>query len=182
MIFKNKIYYHGTITRNKARLFTQEYQEESIDFDETSATIARLKSIKILFSMASTLGFKLYQMDIKSAFLNEIFQENAYIEKPKGFVDPKFPCNVYRLKKALYRLKQTPRTWYYRLTACLLEHGFLRGGADRTLFIRYVEETITITQIYVDDIFPIDVPAYEFVECMKQDSLKWYDGRTKFFP
>ena len=82
---------------------------EGIDFDETFAPIARLESIKILLAIASHLNFKLYQMDVKSAFLNGMLQEEVYVEQPKGFVDPHRPDYVYKLKRALYGLKQAPR-------------------------------------------------------------------------
>lgn len=106
-IFKNKIDDQGTITRNKARLVAQRYtQVEGVDFDKTFAPVAHLESIRILLAVVCTLGFKLYQMDVKSAFLNGILQEEAYVEQTKGFIDPKFPHYVYKLNKALYGLKQ----------------------------------------------------------------------------
>jgi hypothetical protein len=118
-------------SRIKARLVAQGYtQIKGVDFDETFALVARLDSIKILLSIACYLGFKLYQMDVKSAFLNCILQEEVYIEQPKGFQDPHHPHHVYKLKKALYGLKQAPRAWYERLTTYLLSKGFTRGQAD----------------------------------------------------
>jgi hypothetical protein len=85
-IFKNKSDEHGTVIRNKARLFAQGYtQIEGVDFDETFTLVARLESIRILLSIACHLGFKLYQMDVTSAFLNGILQEEVYVEQPKGF-------------------------------------------------------------------------------------------------
>ena len=101
-IFKNKSDEHGTIIRNKSRLVAQRYtQVERIDFDETFALVARLESIRILLAIASHLNFKLYQMDVKSAFLNGMLQEEVYVEQPKGFVDPHRLDDVYKLKKAL---------------------------------------------------------------------------------
>ena len=82
---------------------------EGIDFDETFAPVARLESIKILLAIASHLNFKLYQMDVKSAFLNGMLQEEVYVEQPKGFIDPHKPDYVYKLKRPLYGLKQAPR-------------------------------------------------------------------------
>jgi len=152
-IFKNKTDEHGTMVRNKARLVTQGYtQIEGIDLDETFAPVARLESIRILLSITCHLGFKLYQMDVKSAFLNGILQEEVYVEQPKGFQDPHHPHHVYKLKKTLYGLKQAPRAWYERLTTYLLAKGFTRGQADRTLFIRQQGTHKLIAQIYVDDI------------------------------
>ena len=88
-IFKNKSDEHGTMIRNKSRLVGQGYtQVEGVDFDETFAPVARLESIKILLAIACYLNFKLYQMDVKSAFFNGMLQEEVYVEQPKGFVDP----------------------------------------------------------------------------------------------
>ena len=84
---------------------------EGVDFDEKFAPIARLESIRILLAIASHLNFKLYQMDVKSAFLNEMLQEEVYVEQPKGFIDLHRPDDVYKLKRALYELKQAPRAW-----------------------------------------------------------------------
>lgn len=94
------------MVRNKARLLAQEYtQIEGIDFDETFPPVARLESIRILLSITCHQGFKLYQMDVNSVFLNGILQEEVYVEKLKGFQDPLHPHHVYKLKKALYGLK-----------------------------------------------------------------------------
>jgi len=121
-IFKNKSDKHGTVIRNKFRLVAQGYtQVEGIDFDETFAPVARLESIRILLAIASHLNFKLYQMDVKSAFLNGMLQEEVYVEQPKGFVDPHRPDDVYKLKKALYGLQQPPRAWYDRLITYFTE-------------------------------------------------------------
>ena len=135
-IFKNKSDEHGTVIKNKSRLVAQGYtQVEGIDFDETFAPVARLESIRILLAIASHLNFKLYQMDIKSVFLNGMLQEEVYVEEPKGFVDPHRPDDVYKLKRALYGLKQASKAWYDRLTTYFIEHIFKRGFADTTLFI-----------------------------------------------
>ena len=91
-------------------------------------------------------------MDVKSAFLNRMLQEEVYVEQPKGFVDPHRPDDVYKLKRALCGLKQASRAWYDRLTAYLTEHGFKRGSANTTLFIRKDKNSFVIAQIYVDDI------------------------------
>ena len=105
---------------------------EGIDFDETFAPVARLESIRILLAIASHLNFKLYKMDVKSAFLNRMLQEEIYVEQLKGFVNPHRPDDVYKLKRALYGLKQVPRAWYDKLTAYVTEHGFKRGSTDTT--------------------------------------------------
>ena len=105
-IFKNKSDEHGTVIKNKSRLIAQGYtQVEGVDFNETFAPVARLESIRILLAIASHLNFKLYQMDVKSTFLNGMLQEEVYVEQSKGFVDPHMPNDVYKLKRALYGLK-----------------------------------------------------------------------------
>ena len=111
--------------RNKARLVAQGYtQIEGIDFDETFAPVARLESIQLLLAIACFLHIKLYQMDVKSAFLNGYLNEEVFVEQPKGFQDPHYPDHVFKLKKALYGLKQAPHAWYERLTVFLLDNGF----------------------------------------------------------
>ncbi|CAJ2645128.1 unnamed protein product [Trifolium pratense] len=152
-VYKNKTDENGDITRNKARLVAQGCtQIEGVDFDETFAPVARLESIRLLLAVACILKFKLYQMDVKSAFLNGYLNEEVYVEQPKGFVDPSFPNHVYKLRKALYGLKQAPRAWYERLTEFLVNHGYKKGGNDKTLFIREEKGKLMIAQIYVDDI------------------------------
>ena len=152
-IFKNKSDEHGTVIRNKSRLVAQSYiQVEGIDFDETFAPVARLESVRILLTIASHLNFKLYQMDVKSAFLNGMLQKEVYVEQPKSFVDPHKSDDVHKLKRALYDLKQAPRAWYDRLIAYLTKYGFKRGSANTTLFIRNDKNSFVVTQIYVDDI------------------------------
>jgi hypothetical protein len=152
-VYRNKSDESGVVTRNKARLVAQGYSQiEGVDFDETFAPVARLESIRLLLGVACILKFKLFQMDVKSAFLNGYLNEEVYVEQPKGFVDPNYPDHVYRLKKALYGLKQAPRAWYERLTKFLVQQGYRKGETDKTLFVREEKGKFMIAQIYVDDI------------------------------
>jgi hypothetical protein len=98
------------------------------------------------------MDFKLYQMDVKSAFLNGFIQEEVYVEQPPGFENFEFPNHVFKLKKALYGLKQAPRACYERLSKFLLNNGFQRGKVDNTLFIKQKHHDILLVQINVDDI------------------------------
>jgi hypothetical protein len=117
-VFHNKQDEHGVVTRNKARLVAKGYsQVEGLDFDESYATIARLESIRILLVYATYHGFKLYQMDVKSAFLNGPIKEEVYVEQPPSFEDSEYPNHVYKLSKALYGLKQAQRAWYEIMNA-----------------------------------------------------------------
>jgi hypothetical protein len=109
-VFKNKQGKDGEIVRNKARLVAQGFsQVEGLDFVETFASVARLEVIRILLAFAAYKGFKLYQMDVKSAFLNGVIQEEVYIRQSPNFENPKYPHRVYKLSKVLYGLKQAPR-------------------------------------------------------------------------
>jgi hypothetical protein len=123
-----------------------------LDFDETYAHVARLESIRILLAYATYHGFRLYQMDVKSAFLNGPIKEEVYVEQPPGFKDSEYPSHVYKLSKALYGLKQAPRAWYECLRDFLLTNGFKVEKADPTLFIKTIDKDLFICQIYVDDI------------------------------
>ena len=117
---------HGIIIRNKARLVAKGYnQEERIDYEETYAPIARLEAVRMLLAFASIMGIKLYQMDVKSAFLNGFIREEVYVDQPTGFENSDLPNHIFKLKKALYGLKQAPRAWYERLIKFILEKGSL---------------------------------------------------------
>ncbi|GJS40979.1 retrovirus-related pol polyprotein from transposon TNT 1-94 [Tanacetum coccineum] len=150
-VFRNKLDENGIISRNKARLVAQGYnQQEGIDYDETYAPVARLESIRILLAYACALDFKLFQMDVKSAFLNGFINEEVYVAQPPGFIDFEKPDHVYKLKKALYGLKQAPKAWYDRLKAFLIKHEYKIGMVDNTLFTKKKSSNLIIVQIYVD--------------------------------
>ncbi|GJV97823.1 retrovirus-related pol polyprotein from transposon TNT 1-94 [Tanacetum coccineum] len=152
-VFRNKLDENGIVSRNKARLVAQGYnQQEGIDYDETYAPVARLESIRILLAYACALDFKLFQMDVKSAFLNGFINEEVYVAQPPGFIDFEKPDHVYKLKKALYGLKQAPKAWYDRLKAFLIKHEYKMGMVDNTLFTKKKSSNLIIVQIYVDDI------------------------------
>ena len=141
------------IIKNKARLVVQGYsQEEGIDYDETFAPVARLEVIRLFLAYAISNKIKVYQMDVKSAFLYGKIKEEVYVCQPPGFEDPSHPEWVYKLDKALYGLKQAPRAWYDTLSTFLLKNNFTRGAIDKTLFIKHVGNHVLLVQIYVDDI------------------------------
>ncbi|GJU93090.1 retrovirus-related pol polyprotein from transposon TNT 1-94 [Tanacetum coccineum] len=144
---------NGIVSRNKARLVAQGYnQQEGIDYDETYAQVARLKSIRILLAIACANNYKLYQMDVKSAFLNGFINEEVYVAQPSRFIDFQKPNYVYKLKKDLYGLKQAPKAWYDILKAFLIKHEYSMGMVDNTLFTKKSKSHLIIVQIYVDDI------------------------------
>jgi hypothetical protein len=111
-----------------------------------------LEAIRILLAYACAHNIKLYQIDVKSAFLNGYIQEEVYVKQPPSFEDDKKPNHVYKLRKALYALKQAPRVWYERLRDFLLSKGFVMGKVDITLFTKKIGKDLFVLQIYVDDI------------------------------
>ncbi|GJV18188.1 putative ribonuclease H-like domain-containing protein [Tanacetum coccineum] len=111
-------------------------KEEGIDYDEVFAPVARIEAIRLFLAYASFMGFIVYQMDVKSAFLYGTIEEEVYVCQPPGFEDPQFPSKVYKVEKALYGLHQAPRAWYETLSTYLLENGFRRGTIDKTLSSR----------------------------------------------
>nr|GEW96319.1 putative ribonuclease H-like domain-containing protein [Tanacetum cinerariifolium] len=139
-ITRNKKDERGIVVRNKARLVAQGHtQEEGIDYEEVFAPVARIEAIRLFLAYASFMGFMVYQMDVKSAFLYGTIKEEVYVYQPSGFEDPD-------------HLDKAPRALYETLANYLLENGFNRGQIDQTLFIKKQKEDILLMQIYVDDI------------------------------
>ncbi|GJZ60927.1 retrovirus-related pol polyprotein from transposon TNT 1-94 [Tanacetum coccineum] len=141
-LWNNKMDAENTVIRNKCRLVAKGYsQQEGIDFKESFAPVARLKVVKIFVAYAAHKNFTIYQMDVKVAFLNGPLKEEVFVSHPDGFVDPDFPNHVYFLKKALYGLKQAHIAWYDKLSLFLINHHFIKGIVDPTLFTRSIFET-----------------------------------------
>jgi hypothetical protein len=135
-VWKNKEGEKGEVVRNKSRLVAQGFsQKEGIDYEDTFALVARLEAIRILLAFSVAKGFKLHQIDVKSAFLNGVLEEEVHVRQPPRFESEKCPHRVYKLRKALYGLKQAPRAWHGRLMGFLFERGFEMGKVDQTLFL-----------------------------------------------
>jgi len=157
-VFKNKIDEQGVIVRNKGRLVAKGYnQEEGTDFGETYAPVARLEVVRLLLAYACLKGFRLHQMDVKSAFLNGFIDEEVYVSQPPGFEDHNNPYYVFKLKKALYGLKQAPRQWYERLNNFLLSQGYERGKTDKTLFIKNSCNDIILVKFMLMTLFLVQL-------------------------
>jgi hypothetical protein len=143
----------GVVIRNKARLVAKSYaQVADLDFDETSAPVARLESIRILLAYVAHHSSKLFQMDVKSTFFNGSIKEEVYIEQSPGVEDDKYPDHVYKQSKALYGLQQAPRACCECLRDFLISNAFKIRKADPTLFTKKFDGDLFICQIYVDDI------------------------------
>ncbi|GJU16893.1 retrovirus-related pol polyprotein from transposon TNT 1-94 [Tanacetum coccineum] len=156
-VFRNKLDENGVVSRNKAR---------------------------ILLAYACALDFKLFQMDVKSAFLNGFINEEVYVAQPPGFIDFEKPDHVYKLKKALYGLKQAPKAWYDRLKAFLIKHEYKMGMVDNTLFTKKKSSNLIIVQIYVDDIISGSTcqdMCDEFAKIMHDEFKMSMMGELNFF-
>nr|GEX68328.1 integrase, catalytic region, zinc finger, CCHC-type, peptidase aspartic, catalytic [Tanacetum cinerariifolium] len=143
-IWKNKTDAKNTVIRNKSRLVAKGYgQEEGIDFEESFAPVARLEAVRIFVAYAAHKNFPIYQMDVKTAFLNGPLKEEVFVRQPDGFVDLDFPNHIYHLKKALYGLKQAQRAWYDKLSLflILIEHHFIKDLPKKHGMEKY--DTIT---------------------------------------
>jgi hypothetical protein len=170
-VFKNKMNEKGQVVRNKARLVCKGYaQVEGQDFDETFAPVARLEAIRMFLAYSCHKNFKVYQMDVKSAFLNGDLEEEVYMEQPEGFLLTDNPNFVCKLKKALYGLKQAPRAWYSRLDKFLQEKGFKKGTIDSNLYIKSEGDDLLVVLVYVDDIV---------FGCTNESSIQWFSNSMK---
>nr|GEV22048.1 retrovirus-related Pol polyprotein from transposon TNT 1-94 [Tanacetum cinerariifolium] len=152
-IYKVKTDEFGGVLKNKARLVAQGFRhEEGVDFKESFAPVARIKAIRIFVANSANMNMMIFQIDVKTTFLNGELTEEVYISQPEGFVDQDNPSHVYKLKKALYNLKQSPRAWYDMLSSFFILQHFSKGVVDPTLFTRKVGNDLLLVQIYIDDI------------------------------
>ncbi|GJT96342.1 putative ribonuclease H-like domain-containing protein [Tanacetum coccineum] len=136
-VFRNKKDERGIVVKNKARLVAQGYtQEEGIDYDEVFAPVSKIEAIRLFLAYASFMGFIVYQMDVKSAYLDGTIEEEVYVCQPLGFEDPQFPDKVYKVEKAVYGLHKAPRAWYETLSTYILENRFRRGILTRLCLSR----------------------------------------------
>ncbi|KAL8094560.1 hypothetical protein AgCh_036187 [Apium graveolens] len=181
-VFKNKKDEDGNIIRNKTRLVAQGYnQQEGIDFDETYAPVARLKAIRILMAFTAHKGFKLYQMDVKSAFLNGHLKEEVYLKQPPGFIHEKYPHYVYKLKKSVFGLRQSPRCWYERLSQFFLKNGFTRENISA----KATPMSTTVKLTKDEQGTPVDITKYRVKRIFKylkgtRDLGIFYPSSTSF--
>ena len=153
-IYRLKYHSDGRVQRLKARLVAKGCsQQPGVNFHETFAPVARLDTIRTITTVATQKDWLLYQLDIKSAFLNGKLEEEIYVEQPQGFVVDGEENKVYKLKKALYGLKQAPRAWYTQIDNYFIENGFIRSKSESTLYVKNKDNSqILIVALYVDDL------------------------------
>ena len=152
-VYKIKRNADGSISRYKARLVAKGYaQTYGIDFEKTFSPVAKMATMRAVIAMAAAKRLDLRPMDVKNAFLNGELHEEVYMEQPEGYVHPKFPDYVCKLKKALYGLKQAPRAWTNRISKFLQSIGFVISMADYSMYVKKTDAGLVVIVIYVDDL------------------------------
>ncbi|CAH9103290.1 unnamed protein product, partial [Cuscuta epithymum] len=136
-VYRTKCNPDGSVSRHKARLVVKGYaQQEGIDYEETFSPVARFETVRVVLALAAQWRLPVFQLDVKSAFLNGELQEEVFVEQPQGFEKKNEPEKVYKLKKALYGLKQAPRAWYSKIDSFFITNGFIRSDNEPTLYIK----------------------------------------------
>lgn len=152
-VYKIKCRSDGSIERYKARLVARGFsQQYGLDYDETFSPVAKITTVRVLLALAASKDWKLWQMDVKNAFLHGELDREIYMNQPKGFEDTANPNHVCRLRKALYGLKQAPRAWYGKIAEFLTQSGYSVAHADSSLFIKARAGKLAIVLVYVDDL------------------------------
>jgi len=152
-VFKLKKDEKGVATKHKARLVARGLvQQEGIDFDDAFAPVARMESVRVLLALAAQEGWKVHHMDVKSAFLNGDLKEEVYVRQMPGFAVAGEEGKVYRLKKALYGLRQAPRAWNAKLDITLKKMGFQQSAHEVVVYRRGSREDLLLVGVYVDDL------------------------------
>ncbi|CAL2244935.1 unnamed protein product [Prunus armeniaca] len=174
-VYKTKLNLDGTVQKNKARLVAKGYsQKPGIDYNETFAPVARLDTIRTLIALAAHKEWSLYQLDVKSAFLNGVLKEEVYVEQPQGFVKKDEETKVYKLHKALYGLKQAPRAWYDEIDAYFNKAGFKKSPSEATLYVKAEGSDVLIVSLYVDDIVYTGSSS-QMTEEFRRDMMEHYE-------
>ena len=130
-------------------------QIHGIDYDETFSLVVMLKSIRILLAIAAYHDYEIWQMNVKTAFLNRNLFEDVYITQPEGFVDPKDATKICKLQKSIYGLKQASRSWNLRFDDAIKEFGFIKNEVEPCVYKRVSGSTVIFLILYVDDILLI---------------------------
>ncbi|KAL0300303.1 UNVERIFIED_CONTAM: Retrovirus-related Pol polyprotein from transposon RE2 [Sesamum angustifolium] len=184
-IYKTKLNADGSIQKHKARLVAKGYSQlPGIDYTVTFAPVARLDTIRALIAIAANKKWKIYQMDVKSAFLHGYIDEEIYVEQPQGFIAKGSEEKVLRLKKALYGLKQAPRAWCSRIDKYFMDRGFQRSLSEPTLYIKSQGNDKLIVSLYVDDLIYTGNNE-KMIQYIKEDMMKRFEmsdlGLMHFF-
>ncbi|GJS41543.1 retrotransposon protein, putative, ty1-copia subclass [Tanacetum coccineum] len=152
-LFKKKTDMNGAVHTYKARLMAKGYtQTPGIDYEETFSPVADIRAIRILIAIAAYYDYEIWQMDVKTAFLNGYLNEEVYMEQPEGFVNPKYPNRVCKLKRSIYGLKQASRQWNKRFDDEIKKFGFSQNADEPCVYLKASGSNVTFLILYVDDI------------------------------
>jgi hypothetical protein len=183
-LFKIKHVADGSIEKYKARFVARGFsQKEGIDYEETFTHVARYTSIRTIIALAAKMKWKLHQMDVKTTFLNGVIEEEVYIEQRQGFEVEDRKTYVCKLKKALYELKQAPRSQYERIDSFLTSLGFTKSKVDSNLYFKVMNDEPMILLMYMDDLF-LTGEENLIIECKKKLGVEFemkYLGLMHYF-
>ncbi len=184
-LYKVKHNANGSVNRYNARLVAKGYvQTYGIDYEETYSPIAKMTIVRTIIVMVEAKWWSLHQMDVKNVFLHGDLQEEVYMEQPLGYVDQTHPNLVYRLKKALYDLKQAPRAWSDKIGQYLVTSGFQTSNANFSLYVKKTNHGIIVIVIYVDDLIitgDSDANIFDLKKLLKQKFEMKYFGELCYF-
>jgi len=165
----------GMVQRNKAMLVANGYsQQQGVNYNDTFSLVARLDTIRTLITLAGQNGWLLYQLDVKSVFLNGEFKQEVYVEQPRGFIIEGEEDKVYRLKNALYRLKQALRAWYSQIDGHFDEKCFLKSKNEPTLLVKRQGVDDILIAFYVDN-FVFTENNERMIKEFKKEMMKKYE-------
>jgi len=184
-VYKIKHNANGYVSRYKTRLIAKGYaQTYGIDYEETYSPVAKMTTVRAIIAMAAMKGWSLHRMDVKNVFFHGDLQEEVYMEQPLGYVDQTHPNLVYRLKKALYSLKQAPRAWSNKIGEYLVTSGFQTFNANFSLYVKKTNHGIVVIVIYVDDLIITgdnDVNIFDLKKLLKQKFEMKDLGELRYF-
>ena len=168
-VFKVKRNADGSINKFKARLVAKGYvQKHGVDYDEVFAPVARIETIRLIIGLAALRGWKIHHLDVKTAFLHGDLKEEVYVSQPQGFIVKGQEDKVYKLKKALYGLRQAPRAWNVKLNQILRGLNFYRCAKEPSLYRKEVDNELLVVVVYVDDLL-VTGSSLKMIEIFKKE-------------
>ncbi|KAK8669804.1 hypothetical protein V6N13_104573 [Hibiscus sabdariffa] len=155
-VFKKKTDMDGNVQTYKGRLVAKGFQQiHGVDYDETFSPVAMIKSIRILLAVVAFHDYVIWQMDVKTAFLNGKLEEGVYMTQPEGFVTPENAGKVCKLQRSIYGLKQASRSWNLRFNEAIQEFGFIRNEDEPCVYKKFSGSIVSFLILYVNDILII---------------------------
>ncbi|KAK9044839.1 hypothetical protein V6N11_058730 [Hibiscus sabdariffa] len=167
LVFKKKTDMDGNVQTYKGRLVAKGFRQiHGVDYDETFSPVAMIKSIRILLAVAAFHDYEIWQMDVKTAFLNGKLEEDVYMTQPEGFVTPEDARKVCKLQRSIYGLKQASRSWNLRFNEAIQEFGFIRNEDEPCVYKKFSGSIVSFLVLYVDDILIIgnDIPTLQSIK------------------